>query len=129
MKDWVVPIVVALIGIGSAGGFVPLIQALRGRGKAKVDAAAVLQDTAQEWVTDFKKETSEARQEAREAREELHRVRSATTAELQRVREEATALADELHRLRLAIFAPNVTIDGLRELVRRGSGPATNGRT
>lgn len=117
MKDWVVPIAVALITGALGSGLLPLIQAMRGRGRARVDAVDVLSDTAREWVTDFKAEAQSARAETQALRTEVHRVR-----------EEATALADELHRLRLAIFSPQATIDGLRDLVRRGSGPSTNGR-
>ncbi len=118
MKDWVVPIMVALITGALGGGALPLVQALRGRGRSRVDAVDAISDTAREWVTDCKAEAKSARAETRALRTEVHRVR-----------EEATALADELHRLRLAILSPTATIDGLRDLVRRGTGPATNGRT
>lgn len=129
MKDWLVPIVVALIGGALSGGAVPLVQALRGRGRARADAADVLSDTAREWVEEFKSETQAARAEAREARAELARVRQETTSEMDRIRLEAKAIANELHALHQAILAPAATIDGLRDLVRRGSGPAVNGRT
>lgn len=111
------PIIAALLGSGGLTAFIALGQAIRGRGKARVDAVDVLSDTAREWVVDFKAEAQQARTETAALRTEVHRVR-----------EEATALADELQRLRLAIFSPNASIDGLRELVRRGSGPSTNGR-
>lgn len=111
------PIIVALVGGALSGGAVPLVQAFRGRGRARVDAVDVLSDTAREWVTDFKAEATSARAEAAGLR-----------AEMGRVRAEASALADELHRLRLAIMAPGMTIDGLRELVRRGSGAGMNGQ-
>lgn len=117
MKDIVVPLLVALITGALGGGAVPLVQALRGRGKARVDAVDVLSDTAREWVTDFKAEAQSARAETQALRTEVNRVR-----------EEATALANELHRIRLAILAPTATLDGLRDLVRRGGGPTTNGR-
>lgn len=109
MKDVAVPIIVALITGGLSGGAWPLVQAFRGRGRARADAVDVISDNAREWATAFKTEATEAR------------------SELHRVRQEATALADELHRLRLAILSPAATIDGLRALVRRGAGPGVNG--
>lgn len=117
MKDWIVPIVAAILGGGGVSAIITLIQAFRGRGRDRADAADVLQDTAREWVTDFKAEAQSARAETAALRTEVHRVR-----------EEATALANELQKLRLAIFSPTATIDGLRDLVRRGSGPSSNGR-
>lgn len=111
------PIIAALLGSGGITGIIALVQAIRGRGKARVDAVDVLSDTAREWVVDFKAEAQSARAETAALRTEVHRVR-----------EEATALANELHKLRLAIFSPAATIDGLRDLVRRGSGPTANGR-
>jgi hypothetical protein len=118
VKDWVVPIAVALITGALGSGLLPLIQAFRGRGRARVDAVDVLSDTAREWVTDFKAEAQSARAETQALRTEVNRVR-----------EEATALANELHRIRIAILAPTATLDGLRDLVRRGAGPTANGRT
>jgi len=99
----VVPAIVSVLSAAITIGLVPLIQAVRGRGRAR-------DDQARAWVRDFKTEATEAR------------------AELGRVRTEAVALADELYRLRLAIFSPTATIDGLRDLVRRSTGPNTNGR-
>lgn len=116
MKDFLVPIIVALIAGPLGAGMIPLVQAFRGRGRARADAVDVISDTAREWVTDFKVEAQSARTET-----------AALRAEVGRCREEATALADELHRLRLAILAPSATIDGLRALVRRGSGAGMNG--
>lgn len=112
------PIIAAVLGSGGLTGVIALVQAVVRRGKHRVDAVDVLSDTAREWVVDFKAEAQSARAETHALRTEVHRVR-----------EEATALADELQRLRLAIFSPTATIDGLRELVRRGSGPSANGRT
>lgn len=117
MKDWLVPIIVAVLSGGAIPGIGMLVKAFRGRGRDRVDAVDVLSDTAREWVVDFKAEAQSARAETAALRTEVHRVRT-----------EATALADELQKLRLAIFSPNASIDGLRELVRRGSGPSTNGR-
>lgn len=109
MKDWIVPVLVALIGGGLSGGMVPLVQAFRGRGRARVDAVDALSDAAREWVEEFKKDATEARAELRACRREAH------------------ALADELRRLRLAIMHPDASIDGLRELVRAGNGGNENG--
>lgn len=124
MSTWLVPVLVALISGPLAGGVVALVQAVRGRGRARADTVDVLSDTAREWVTDFKAEALASRAESASARAETHALR----VEVGRVRLEAHALADELHRIRLAIFAPDATIDGLRELVRRGGGASANGQ-
>jgi len=126
-----VPIIAALLGSGGITGLIALAQAIRGRGKARVDAVDVLSDTAREWVVDFKAEAVAARTETAAARAETQAARTETEqlrATVRRLSQEAAALADDLHRLRMAIVAPEATIDGLRELVRRGTGPSTNGR-
>jgi hypothetical protein len=102
VKDWIVPVLVALIGGALSGGVVPLVQAMRGRGRDRVDAVAALSETARKWVAEFEEEATQARAELRTCRSEAH------------------ALADELRALRLAIMHPAATIDGLRELVRTG---------
>ena len=125
------PIIAALLGSGGITGLIALAQAIRGRGKARVDAVDVLSDTAREWVVDFKAEAVAARTETAAARAETQAARTETEqlrATVRRLSQEAAALADDLHRLRMAIVAPEATIDGLRELVRRGTGPSTNGR-
>jgi hypothetical protein len=138
VKDVVVPIVVALLAGLSGGGLVPLVQVIRGRARARVDAVDVISDTAREWVVEFKAEATAARAETQAARAETAAARTETAAartetealrsEVRRLSQEATALADELHRIRFTILAPDATIDGLRDLVRRGAGPTTNGR-
>jgi hypothetical protein len=109
VKDVLVPVVVSLIAGLTGGGLLPLVQAARGRGKARVDAVDALSETAREWAAEFKQDATEAR------------------AELRQVRAEAHALAEELRALRLAILAPEASIDGLRELVRRGGDGGQNG--
>lgn len=109
MKDWVVPIVVAVLTGGLGGAVVPLIAALRGRGKDRVDAVAALTEASRRMVADFEEDAKEAR------------------AELRQVRAEAHYLAEELRSLRLAILHPAASIDGLRELVRSGHGENGSG--
>lgn len=109
MKDWIVPLLVALIGGALSGGAVPLVQAFRGRGRARVDAVEALSETARKWVAEFEQEATQARAELRTCRSEAHK------------------LGEELRQLRLAILHPAATIDGLRELVRTGNGGGENG--
>lgn len=109
MKDWIVPIIVAVLSGGAIPGIGMLVKAFRGRGRDRVDAVDALGKTAREWVDEFKVEATEARAELRACRSEAH------------------ALADELRQLRLAILHPAATIDGLRELVRAGHGGGENG--
>lgn len=117
MKDWLVPVIVAVLSGGLLPGIGMLVKSYRSRGRERVDAVAELSKTSHEWVERFEAKATQALDESARAH-----------GELVRVRREATALADELHSLRLAILAPTATIDGLRDLVRRGGGPSTNGR-
>jgi len=105
VKDFVVPIIIALIAGLSGGGMLPLIQVFRGRGRAQVDAVDALSDTAREWVAEFKSEATEARSELRLARIE------------------ATALARDLRRIRIAIMAPDATVAQLRAMVETLGAP------
>lgn len=116
MRDWLVPVIVAVLSGGAIPGIGMLVKVFRGRGRDRVDAVDALSETARKWVAEFEKEAHEARAEAREAR-----------AEVRACRAEAHALADELRSLRLAILHPAATIDGLRELVRAGRSPGENG--
>lgn len=116
MRDWIVPIIVSVLGTSGTAGFMAIARAIRGRGRGRVDAVAALSETARKWVADFEAEAVEARSEARRTREELRACRT-----------EAHALADELRNLRLAILHPAATLDGLRALVRSGNGPGDNG--
>jgi chromosome segregation ATPase len=116
VKDWLVPIVVALLTGGVGSAVRPIVQAFRGRGRARVDAVEALSETARKWVAEFEADATEARAEARQTR-----------VELRACRQEAHALADEIRQLRLAILHPAATIDGLRELVRAGHGGGENG--
>ncbi len=116
MKDWIVPVIVALLTGGLSGSLVPLVQAMRGRGRARADTADAFSKMSREGSATFEAETKEARDEAATLRTELRRCAS-----------EAHALADELRSLRMAIMHPAATIDGLRELVRAGGGYGENG--
>jgi hypothetical protein len=109
VKDWIVPIIVAVLSGGAIPGLGMLVKAFRGRGRARVDAVDALSETARKWVAEFEEEATQARAELRTCRAEAH------------------ALADELRALRLAILHPAATIDGLRELVRTGHGYGENG--
>lgn len=100
------PWATAALAIGSAfitAAGKDVVLALFGRRRNAVDAVQVLTDTAVSLTGPLR-------------------------AEMERVRSEAGRLADELYRIRTAIFAPDVTIDGLRELVRRSTDPNQNGR-
>lgn len=116
MKDWIVPVLVALIGGGLSGGLVPLVQAFRGRGRSRADTAEAFSKMSREWAATFEAEATAARAET-----------AALRADLRRCASEAHAIADELRRLRLAILHPAASIDGLRELVRAGRPPGENG--
>jgi hypothetical protein len=109
IKDLVTPVIVALITGALAGGVVPLIQVFRGRSRARVDAVRELSATAHDWVERFEVQANKALNKA-----------EAMEVELDRMKTEARALGAELYRIRTAIFEPHATIDGLRELVRRG---------
>lgn len=109
MKDWLVPIIVAVLSGGAIPGIGMLVKAVRGRGRDRVDAVEALSETARKWVAEFEAEATQARAELRTCRAEAHQ------------------LGDELRQLRLAILHPAATIDGLRELVRAGHGGGDNG--
>lgn len=123
-RDVVVPILVAIIGLFAGGGLVPLVQAYRGRGRARADLVTGIGDLARRLAEDAEEDLREAREQRRIERAETAAEMRALRDEVRQVRAEAHALAAELHRVRAAILAPTATVDGLRALVQRGADPA-----
>lgn len=107
MKDVVVPIIVAMIGVLFGGGSVPLVKAVLGKGKARVDEVAALGEASEKWVDRFERKAHEALDEAERARVELRQVRA-----------EVFALAQELHRIRMLVMRdPPPSIEEVRQAV------------
>lgn len=121
-----IQILLTLVGaVGGLTGVGAIATVLVQRRKFRADAADVLTGTAltlvdplRARVSELQSEVAEARQKAAQATEEIGDLRAAVR--------EMTLM---MRRWRTAIFAPNATVQTIRELVAADQGPGSNGST
>lgn len=142
------PIVLAIIGalatVGAGTGVYQLLTVRATKAKLIADAklseantAALLSQSAREWLQSMEQRLHQAEAEADAARRSAQAAAAETTAALGQVRQLRAELADLtsiVRRVRAAILAPDASLERLRMLVTsdywpdRGSGGERNGR-
>lgn len=81
-------------------------------------------DRLEQELKEERDENAQLREQMRTLRGQVDRLTDTMPdlrAEVRRATGELQRVTDELQRLKLAILAPDITIDGLRDLVRRGT--------
>lgn len=126
MSPWATAVITIIVALITAAGR-DLIMAILGRGRSRVDATRALAETAIALNSPLREEFKRLQDEMAQERRTQHDRVSALNDQIGRLTDEASMMADELRVIRTAVFAPDVTIDGLRDLIRRG--PNNNRRT